>query len=501
MASKRRSKQEPARALAPVVPLATRPPAGRQVFAASPRQRTRNRIAGLTPERLSSIFDRAHQGDLEQWADVVERMLTTDSHVRSVTDTLLRSITGSELRFLPAEDHPDQALAQAGADFCNMSLHKVPRLESTLSNILFAALTGISIAEHGWVREGREVHSLSQHWVLTRDIRIDDRWMPQVRTYPRGENGAQTGWEWIDVDDEPARWLVHVHTSPGLQANVAGLLMACAWPWLEKRWLTVFEQEALERFGSPFIYGTMERNAEDAARTAFFNGLQQMSADHVAVIEADQNINILQPTGNPGDSFETAIGRKNNEITKAILGSTLNVEVGDTGGNRALGESQAETTILPRLRAIAASAEAAIRATWLQPLLAFNAASFGGRVPPLPFVEFVLETETPPVIGQIHVDAGIVKANELRASAGLDPLEGPEGERFVQPLAKVQTPSFFSASDDTPRVEGGGPVPFSASPKGRRKPHQLTLPTSPTSSPSTTQAGRLPLGGLDDPER
>jgi phage gp29-like protein len=470
--------------------------------------RTRNRIVGVTPERLSAILDRAQMGDLEMWADTIERMMITDAHVRSVCDTLLRSIAGSELRFTPNEKG-DPALAQAAADFCAASVYAVPRLELTIASVLYAALSGISIAEHAWERQGREVHSVAQHWVLLRDIRIDDAWRPLVRTYPRDpDTGIQTGFEWLAVAEEPSRWLVHVHAAPGLQANIAGLLMACAWPWLEKRWLSVWEQESLERFGSPLIYGTMEPNAPEVARAAFFAGLQNLSADHTAIIEQDQTIEIVQPTLNPGETFSEAITRRNNDITKAILGSTLNVEVGETGGNRALGESQAETTILPRLRAIAASAEAAIRATWLQPLLAFNAASFGGRVPPLPHVEFVLETEAPPVITQLHVDAGVVRANELRLSAGLDPLEGPEGERFVQPLAKVQAPSLFSADheggyrDPAPRLEGGD-VPLARAPRAPRKPRQMTMgwPTSPTSSRSTTQAARVPFGASDDPER
>ena len=476
MASKRRGKTEPTRALAPVVPLAARAPMGRQLFSAAPRYRTRTRVAGLTPEQLSAALDRARLGDLEQWADIVEVMLTQDSHIRSVTDTLLRSIAGSELRFTAPDNATDPALAQAGADFCARSLYEhSSRLELTLSNVLYAALVGISIAEHQWEREGREVHSVAQHWVLTRDIRVDDSWIPRVRTYPRVD-GFQQGWDWLSLEDEPARWLVHVHTAPGLQSNVAGLLMSCAWPWLWKRWATVFQQDALERFGTPFIYGTLSPNAPDAARDAFFEGLQALSSSHTAVIEQEQAINIVESTSNPGQTYGDAIDRFNAEISKAILGSTLNVEVGDTGGNRALGESQNETTILPRLRAIAASAETAIRATWLQPLLAFNAASFGGRVPPTPHVEFVLATETPPVITQLHVDAGVVRANELRLSAGLDPLDGPEGERFVQPLAKTQAPSFFSDDDATTdeRVELADEDGFVA-PKGAREEAQRGL--------------------------
>jgi phage gp29-like protein len=455
----------------------------------------------MTPERLASVLDRARMGDLEQWADIVERMLTQDPHVRSVVDTLLRSIAGSEIRFRAADDARDAGLAQAAADFAARSFSLVDRLELTLSQVLFASLVGLSIQEHQWEREGREIHSVAQHLVLTRDIRIDDQWYPQVRTYPRTETGSQVGWEWLNVVDEPSRWLVHVHTAPGLQANVAGLLMSCAESWLFKRWATVFQQESLERFGSPFIYGTLERNAPDNARAAFFEGLQNLSAAHTAVIEQDQAISIIEATIDPGETFGAAITRYNAEITKAILGSTLNVEIGESGGNRAAAESQAETTILPRLRAIAASAESAIRATWLQPLMAFNAVSFGGRIPPTPHVEFVLETETPPVITQLHVDAGVVRKNELRLAAGLDPLDGPEGERFVQPLAKVQTPSFFSDDRPAPRVEGGD-VPLAKAPRApRRRPHQLSLPTSPTFSRCPTQVAALPFDASGDPER
>lgn len=502
MASKRRTKGDPTRALAPVVPIGARPPVGRQIFAASPRTRTRNRVVGITPEQMAMALDRARLGDFELLADVFEQMLTTDPHVRSVTDTALRSIGGSEMRFRPADDARDPALAQAAADFAAASFMRVQRMELTISNTIMAALVGLAVAEHDWQRDGREVHSVAQHWVQPRDLRISDSWTPLVRTYPRNDAGVQTGaWEWLEVDEEPSRWLVHVFAQPGLTSNVAGLLWPCAWPWLWKRVAEVWGMEALERFASPLIYGRMDRNADPVARDAFFDGLQQLSADHVAVIEQEQTIEIIQPTTNPQDTYDTAIARYNNEITKAILGSTLNVEVGSTGGNRALGESQAETTILPRLRAIAASAESAIRATWLQPLMAFNAVSFGGRIPPTPHVEFVLETETPPVITQIHVDAGVVRANELRLSAGLDPLDGPEGERFVQPLAKVQTPSFFSDDRPTPRVEGGD-VPLAKAPRApRRRPHQLTLPTSRTSLPSQTQVAALPFDESADPER
>ena len=109
MASKRRSKAEPSRALAPV---GARPPMGRQMFAASPRTRSRNRVVGITPEQLASALDRARMGDFELLADVFEQMLTTDPHVRSVTDTALRSISGSEMRFRPADDARDAVLAQ-----------------------------------------------------------------------------------------------------------------------------------------------------------------------------------------------------------------------------------------------------------------------------------------------------------------------------------------------------------------------------------------------------
>ena len=56
--------------------------------------------------------------------------------------------------------------------------------------------------------------------------------------------------------------------------------------------------------------------------------------------DGGSSIEITESAQRPGDAWSAAIQDWNDQITKVKLGSTLNTEVGDTGGNRSLGESQ-----------------------------------------------------------------------------------------------------------------------------------------------------------------
>lgn len=475
---------------------AKRPPRDRRYQARAVSRWHRTNVAGLTPERLASILRRAERGELEEWADVVESMLRTDAHLRSVWETLLRGVVSAELVWEPGPHAPGQAdAAQKAADFMQAATERVDALEDGLLHLLHGgAGMGLGVAEQVWVRA--QGAWWVRRWVPVspRDTDYDDDWTPRVRTYHANAFGGQRGW--IRLDAEPEAWLWHVPGSPGLTPNVAGILMSVVWPWLFKKWAILFQQTGLERFADPLFIGKVQPNSEDGAREALFEALDQLSAGHIGVMEEGNELEVVQAAGTTGEPWREAIGQYNDEMTKGLLGSTLNVEVGSTGGNRALGESQAEQTILPRQRAMADSLSRALVHRWARPALGFNAHLFGG-VPPMPRATFRLEQEEPPVIEELHVNSGVVRRDELRASAGLEPEGGAWGEAFVKPLAK-------SRPDRPPEVGASGD-PF---PEARRRrastPRQMTLPmppaTSRTCSPSTSMVSNVPFAPSDDPE-
>ena len=434
----------------------------------------------MTPGRLASVISSAERGRMEDWADTAEAMLREDPHVRSVYETFIRSIVAAELRFEPVDDSD---AAQAAADFATEAWRSIRGAERTLEHLLHAEGVFAGVVEHDWqpVRTSRGTAWLSvrQFQVQPRDVQFDADWVPMVRTW---ESGLAESW--MRVDEEPNAWMVHIPGGVGLPPQLAGVLMSCAWPWLFKKWAINFRQQSLERLASPLVIGKTNVNAEDEARDAFLAALEDLSANGAMILEEGQEVELIKAASG-SEEWDSAIGHYEDEITKAILGSTLNVEVGETGGNRALGESQAETTIMPRLMAAAKRLAETVRDHWLRPTLTINARLFGG-VPPLPRAVFVLEQEPEPSITQMHVDAKVITNNELRASAGL-PLwdEADGGADIVQPAA-APGPAPFDRQEEV-----GTP----ADPFARRRPRPTTSQrrTSPTSSASRTRTESVPF--------
>lgn len=472
-------------------------PSGRLAQPQSIGRWLRSSTVGVTPARLAAVISSAERGDLEDWADTAEAMLRDDPHLRSVYETFIRSVISAELRFEPADDSPE---AQRAADFCAEAWDAIRGSEVTLEHLLHAEGVWAGVVEHDWkparTSLGTAWLSVRQFKIPVRDVKLDQDWVPMVRTW---EGGLE---KWLRVDEEPNAWIAHVPGGVGLPPQLAGALMACAWSWLFKKWAVNFRQQGLERFASPIAVGKSDESASSEARAAFLSALEDLSANGAIVLEGAQELTL---EGMGGDSsgasqWQESIRHMEDEMTKAILGSTLNVEVGDTGGNRALGESQFSTTILPRLQAAAKRLAETLRDWWVRPTLEINARLFGG-VPPLPEPVFGLEQEEAPVITQMHVDAKVVTANELRASANLEAWEGPEGQRIVEPAAQ---PGGGLFSQDEGQEVGKPAAPFARIPAARR---QLPLPltstprTSPTSSDSQTRTSAVPFPPSGGPAR
>lgn len=463
-----------------------RPPLGRLSQVSKPSMWAERRFAGLTPRDLVSIESALQRGDIERFHDLCSHMLRRDSHLRSVYETLLRGVVSNPIRFEEGRAKAGQeSAAEAAVEFCRQSVEDVERSERTLMHLAHGEGTGVAVVEQEWGRRDGAWRVVRHHLVPGRDLRFADDWTVEVRSY--SDNGPK---EWISTKDEPLRWIVHVPNAVGQAAHLSGLLLSCMWPFAFKKWATTYGVQTLERFAQPLLLGTMPENARDETLSALLTDLQNLIATSTGVVREGVTVEAIDTAAsNAGDAHRNFIADFDNQMTKAVLGSTLNVEVGDTGGNRALGESQNATTILPRLRGIGDSLAETLREQWFEPELRLNAHLFNGRRPPVPEPSFELIQDEPPLITQMHVDGGVVTANELRASAGLEPLEGEDGARIVTPIAKT-SPSFSRPEDAPP------PLASSRASRRSRKPHQLKLPTpktSPTSSRSRTQIAGVPF--------
>lgn len=94
-----------------------------------------------------------------------------------------------------------------------------------------------------------------------------------------------------------------------------------------------------EIFGQPIREGTYDGYDENA-RLALKRDLEEAGSSQIFIHPEGTKLELKEATNKTGSSdlYKTLIQQCNGEVSKLILGNTLTTEVGDSGGNRALGE-------------------------------------------------------------------------------------------------------------------------------------------------------------------
>lgn len=413
-------------------------------------QWSRRSVVGMRPQELRAILRQAEYGYVQDLADVFEAMLG-DYQVRAVYETRLDGVASAKLKVLPAAGG-DQVLNAEVAAFAAEQFAAARDFARTTQHGLQAVGYGWSVLEHEWQNRGGVWQSAQQHPVYHRDTRFVGAWELQVR----GRDG-----EWLSTVAERARWIVHVPTTLGLVPPLAGCLHAATWPWLFRRWAIVYQQIGLERFANPLLLGRLKSQATDETREAMVQALAELRGDQAATIEDGDEIQILEPTRTPADSWGDAIASYNADIAKAILGSTLNTEVALGGGNRATAQSQAGVAIHPRLMTDAESwVQRGLIDQWLRPALRFNAHLFGGRDVPMPQVLLQLTAEAGPQVDDLMLRAAAVTVDEVRESRGW-PRWGDERGAAVatDKVVEKQTEAWVRSAGEGDEAADDAPVP------------------------------------------
>ncbi len=449
--------------------VAASPPQGRVV----PRQTVnlwdRAPDSELTFSQVASIIDGAKEGTLEPFADLTRRMLQTDAHLKSVVETRTLPVAGARWELAPAEvDESDQALAKLAADFATHAMSEIPHLDRTSGVMLEGGNgNGYAASEIIWARKRGAWMPSHLDPLHPRRFRYSDTFELALYDDGRIARAVQAG----EVEGK----LIPVRGGQGLQLqadkfvvfepmsvhdfpSASGLYMTCARAYWIKSWVQKYWLGGAEIGGNPRLVGTLPQNADQGVRDELFNALEDMAADGILVVREGTSVDFMDPTLKP-EVWQSLFQVCNEEMSKAWLGSTLNVEVGDTGGNRALGESQADTTIRPRLERDGRGWWEAIERDLLTPLFRFNAHLFGGRIPPMPRGRFILvEEQGSDAAFALAADHETVRNDEVRVRAGLEPLGGEWGSAIAK--RPVAAPSGFGmAAEPVAEVATSDPFP------------------------------------------
>lgn len=439
-------------------------------------------FGGIGVDDLASILRNSETGSQQKLQDLYDYMLETDPHLASVCQTRVMGVASLKWGVTPgkvAEGSPEEAMAKAVADFVQRALEELPRFSRARKELAHdGILKQYGVQEIMWERR-------------------DGAWLPQALKW-RHPRRFMVGVDWdIRLDDGgkhdangeclvPTKYVVHVPKERPQYETRCGVLRAAAFDWMFKKWMTKFALTAGERFGTPTPIGYVEENAPRAVVDALQAGIEALSAGQGAVVTGNTKIDSLAAGAANPVLFENMIGVFNANMSKLVLGSTGNVELGANGSQAAL-NSQASSTIDPRIASDAQELEETINEALIKPIIEFNLHLFGGVLPPMPRFEFVLEADkaSSPIFGY-HMVGGIVTVNDVRKQLGLDPFSGDEGEKRLDLAPQGAAPM----SHEAPAAAlGGEPAEHPLASSLSRRP--TSSPTSATSVPfAMTPLGR-----------
>lgn len=400
------------------------------------------RFGTLTGKRLSAILKDNERGFPNDWADLAE-YIQKDPHVASIFYTRKTNVTAARWIIEPDGDSADAELA---AELCTEAVGGLAEFKTHCHDLLDAAGVGFSVLEIDWDPKPDLVRFRHLQWVHQRRFIWGDRYELML-----ARPGSRTHGDPLT----PKKFITHVPKEQSGYPTRSGALQVCAWHWWFKRKATEWWFHNVETSGTPIVVGKYPSNTEKSVRQEFMDSLKRLSADHVGLVPTEVEV-MVETAGAEalrGDNaLEAFIKSMDNQLSKAIVGTTDLTEAGPNG-SRAATETRKQATLDPRTVNDGEQLWGTFRRDLFTPFLEFNVHRFGGRMPPVPkgrFLHTKVDYEiTPEVAG-----ARAASLNEVRQAAGLDPIEGRDDPLLDEDRAAAASAVPTPAADGDPTPEG-----------------------------------------------
>lgn len=415
--------------------------------------------SALTPQLVTTLLRQADLGYMFQLVDLLEELRETDPHLHAELFKRESQVAGSEWEIRAPENTGE--VGATVADYCTRVLSELEsRTDTTLAftDALMHLMTGVyngrAAIEAVWSEDGRQLDSLE--YIHTRRLAYATDW--RLHLWDATGGGSEsiepvhqpgldmwTRFPGVALDRFPrGKFIIHRPRIRGGYPTREGVGRVVCWYVLFKKWNIRDILAFAEWGGRGLRIGTFAAggNKDNPARAtdddvqALEDALVAMSSATETVIPDTTKIDIHSaPTDNSVHQRLQLIC--NAEISKAILGATLTTEVGESGGNRALGEVHDEVR-LAIARYDAKSLAATLRRDLLGPMVERR---FGPGMP-VPSIAFAVDPKA-------DLD-GVANRLSLLIAAGVQ-----VGQRTARELTQIPDPE----ADDTivvPPSKGGG---------------------------------------------
>ena len=389
-------------------------------------------LAQLTPEQLSAILRSAELGVMDRWADLCDRMVETDAEIRADYETRCAAVSGARWQVEAGRcgDAVRDAKAADGAAFLERVIENCSDFDQASQDLLDGIGKGYSAAQLDWAWDGGAFVVKGFDWVHQRRFKYGPDF--SLRLVDDGRSVSAMGEEL-----NPDLWIVHAPRSVAGYPTRTGVMRACAWPYLFKRWCQQFWVQGAESFAWPFLWAKVPRGADAAVRAKALEGLEELSADHRAVMEEGGAFELLETTIKDGGTWKDLSASLNAEIAKAILGMTDLSGPGKVGAYGAV-KARHGATVIARIALDEKQLAGTMRDQFAERIMRFNAHLFGGVVPPTPTIRRIV-TSTRAEIPAAQL-AG-ARVNEVRASMDQEPVAGPVGDQLWRDFIAGKDPT------------------------------------------------------------
>lgn len=358
---------------------------------------------------------------------IIEEM-KTDPHIFAKLEELKAKILSKNWSIVPASQSAENIKI---ADFVRNVIEVNIDLNNDLSELLTALEYGFSVTEIVW--------KIENGYFIPDSL----KGRSQSRFAFNGKN------QLIDLSnmtilDMPNKFMVFRSSIINENPYGQSILTRCYWSWKFKKaglqyWITL-----LDKFSVPSIAALFKTEYPDDAK---LREMGKLISEELAKIDSGSSaafgnvddIKILETSGQ-GDSYERLINLCNNEISKAITGSTLTSDT-QVNGNRSLGETHLDT-LETRANKTNKKLEDCFNRTLIKWIVELN---FGVNIAP-PRFQFDL-TEIPPwEIIKDSIDRGIpVSVGALYNMYGIPkPDDNNPEDAFVKSVSQPQLPMNFS---------------------------------------------------------
>ena len=326
-------------------------------------------VGDLTPERVESILRATVWGDPRQLQETFDRILERDAHIRAEWEKRHLKLTQLDWDVHSASREREGDLEEDEVELADEIAAYVRKVMARIKVLGYGKATAQGVVaglRHLAEAVGRGLAGVEVEWGnvemrlpderrTTATVRVPIAW--HCLAPGRFRYDMQEPWrlrvlrddgdfEGILVDTLPPGKLI-LRAPKAIGGNVfrGGLHIPALMCYYAKVYGWKFFIIAAEIFGQPMRVAKYSPNATPEEIQAIVDMLVQMGATAGGVFSADTSIEML--AGGTGamsgkTMHERLIEMADRAASKNYLGATLTTEVGEAGGNRALGEVHAE---------------------------------------------------------------------------------------------------------------------------------------------------------------